>query len=78
MTQIEENIWTYREKVTGALRKLHTEGLHHLYSSPNIIRMFKSRRIRWAGHVARMGWMRCAYKIVVVKLEGKRLRCLGG
>jgi hypothetical protein len=43
-----------------------------LYSSPNIIRIMKSRRIRWAGHVARMGEMRNAYRILVEKLEGRR------
>jgi hypothetical protein len=41
------------DEVTGGLRKLHNEKLHSLYSSPNIIRMIKSRRMRWAGHVAR-------------------------
>jgi hypothetical protein len=44
-----------RDKVTGDWRKLHNEELHNLYSSPNIIRMIKSRRMRWAGHVGRMG-----------------------
>jgi hypothetical protein len=44
-----------RDEVTGGWRKLHNEELHSLYSSPNIIRMIKSRRMRWAGHVARMG-----------------------
>jgi hypothetical protein len=44
-----------RDEVTGVLRKLHNEGLHNLYSSPGIIRIIKSRRMRWAGHVARMG-----------------------
>jgi hypothetical protein len=44
-----------RDEVTGGWRKLHNEELHSLFSSPNIIRMFKSRRMRWAGHVARMG-----------------------
>jgi hypothetical protein len=43
-----------RDEVTGGWRKLHNEELHNLYSSPNIIRMIKSRRMRWAGHVARM------------------------
>jgi hypothetical protein len=44
-----------RDEVTGEWRKLHDEELHILYSSPNIIRQIKSRRVRWAGHVARMG-----------------------
>jgi hypothetical protein len=44
-----------RDEVTGGWRKLHNEELHNVYSSPNIIRMIKSRRMRWAGHVARMG-----------------------
>jgi hypothetical protein len=56
----------------GDWRKLHNEELHNLYSSPNIIRMMKSRRMRWAGHVARMGEKRNAYRILVGKLEGKR------
>jgi hypothetical protein len=43
-----------RDEVTGGWRKLHNEELHNLYSSPSIIRMIKSRRMRWAGHVARM------------------------
>jgi hypothetical protein len=44
-----------RDEVTGSWRKLHNEELHKLYSSPSIIRMIKSKRMRWAGHVARMG-----------------------
>jgi hypothetical protein len=44
-----------RDEVTGEWRKLHNEELHNLYSSPDIIRQIKSRRIRWAGHVTRMG-----------------------
>jgi hypothetical protein len=44
-----------RDEVTGEWRKLHNEGLHNLYFSPNIIRTIKSRRKRWAGHVARVG-----------------------
>jgi hypothetical protein len=58
--------------VRGDWSKLHNEELHNLYSSPNIIRMIKSRRMRWAGHVARMGEKRNAYRILVGKLEGKR------
>jgi hypothetical protein len=61
-----------RDEVTGVRRKLHTEELHNLYSSPNIIRMMKSRRMRWAGHVARMGEERNAYWILVGKPERKR------
>jgi hypothetical protein len=54
-----------RDEVTGDWRKLHNEDLHNLYSSPNIIRMFKSRRIRWVGHVERMGETRNACRILV-------------
>jgi hypothetical protein len=61
-----------REEVTGGWRKLHNEELHTLYSSSNIIRMINSRRMRWAGHVVRMGEKRTAYKIIVGKPEGKR------
>jgi hypothetical protein len=58
--------------VTGGWRKLHNEELHSLYSSPSIIIMMKSRRMRWAGHVARMGAKRNVYRILVGKPEGKR------
>jgi hypothetical protein len=58
--------------VTGGLRKLHSEELHNLYSSPSIIRMIKSRRKIWAGHVARMGKKRNAYRVLMGKSEGKR------
>jgi hypothetical protein len=60
-----------RDEVTGGWRKLHNEELHNLYSFPSIIRMIKSRRMRWAGHVARMGENRNAYRILVGKPEGK-------
>jgi hypothetical protein len=60
------------DHVMGDWRKLHNEELHNLYCSPNIIRMIKSRRMRWAGHVARMGKTRNAYRILVGKPEGKR------
>jgi hypothetical protein len=59
-----------RDEVTGGCRKLHNEELHDLYSSPSIIRIMKSRRIRWAGHVARMGKKRNAYRLLVGKPEG--------
>jgi hypothetical protein len=58
--------------VTGEWRKLHNEELHNLYSSPDIIRQIKSRRVRWVGHVARMGEERELYKVLVGKPEGKR------
>ena len=48
-----------RDEVTGEWRKLYNEELNNLYSSPNIVRVIKSRRMRWAGHVARMGGDRC-------------------
>jgi hypothetical protein len=56
-------------EVTGGWRKLHNEELHNLYSSPSIIRMIKSRGMRWVGHVARMGEKRNAYRILVGKPE---------
>jgi hypothetical protein len=61
-----------RDNVTGDWRKLHNEELHNLYSWPNIIRMVKSRRMRWTGNVARMGETRNAYRILVGKPGGKR------
>jgi hypothetical protein len=61
-----------RDEVTGGWRKLHNEELHNLYSSPSIIRIIKSRRMRWAVHVARMGEKRNAYRMLVGKPEGKR------
>jgi hypothetical protein len=61
-----------RNEVTGEWRKLHNEELRGLYSSPSIIRIIKSRRMIWAGHVARMGEKRNAYRILVGKPEGKR------
>jgi hypothetical protein len=61
-----------RDEVTGEVMKLHSEELHNLYSSPNNIRQMKSRRMRWAGHVARMGEERKVYMVLVGKPEGKR------
>jgi hypothetical protein len=60
------------DEVTGEWRKLHSGELHNLYSSPDIIRQIKSKRMRWAGHVARMGEGRNVYRILVGKPEGKR------
>jgi hypothetical protein len=61
-----------RDEVIGGWRKRHNEELHNLYRSPSIIRIIKSRRMRWAGHVARMGKKRNAYRILVRKTEGKK------
>jgi hypothetical protein len=57
----------------GSWRKLHNDELHSLYSSPNIIRVIKSRRMKWAGHVARMGEGRSVYRVLVGRFEVKRL-----
>jgi hypothetical protein len=65
-------IWVGTTVVTGEWRKLHSEELHNLYSSADIIRQVKSRRMRWAGHVARMVEERNVYKVLVGKPEGKR------
>ena len=61
-----------RDEVIGEWGKLHNEELNDLYCSPNIVRVIKSRRIRWAGHVARMRERRGVYRVLVVKTEGKR------
>jgi hypothetical protein len=61
-----------KDEVTGEWRKLHNEELSDLYSLPNIVRVVKSRRMRWAGHVARMGEGRGVYRLLVGKPKGKR------
>ena len=61
-----------RDEVTGEWKKLHNEELNNLYCSPNIGRVIKSRRMRWAGYVARMGEDRGLYRVLVGKPEGKR------
>jgi hypothetical protein len=60
------------DEVTGEWRKLHSGELHDLYSSPDIVRQIKSRRMRWAGHLARIGEGRDVYMVLVGKPEGKR------
>jgi hypothetical protein len=60
------------EEKPGEWRKLHNEELTDLYFSPNIIQNDKSSRMKWAGHVARMGSRKAAYRVLVVKPEGKR------
>jgi hypothetical protein len=61
-----------RDEVTGEWRKLHNEELHDLYSSPSIIRMIKSKRMRWVGHVARIWERKNAYRLLIGEPEGKR------
>ena len=61
-----------RDEVTGEWRRLHNEELNYLYSLPNIVRVIKLRRMRWAGRVARMGEERQVYRVLVGKPEGRR------
>ena len=63
-----------RDEVTGEWRKLHNEELNDMYCSPNIVRVIKSRRMRWAGHVARVGKKKGGYRVLMGKPEGKRPR----
>ena len=70
-----DTVWNFVSRgnsLTGKWRRLHNEELNDLYSSPNIVRVIKSRRMRWAGHVARMGEERRVYRVLVGKPEGKR------
>jgi hypothetical protein len=68
-----------RDEMTGERRKLHNEQLRDLYCLPSIIRLIKSRRVRWAGHVTRIGEKRNMYRLLMGKPEGKgppgRPRC---
>jgi hypothetical protein len=66
--RVFRRIW---DEVTGEWRKLHNKEPHDLYSSLSIIRIIKSRRMRWVGHVARMGEKRNAYRLLVGKPDGK-------
>ena len=62
-----------RDEVTGQWRKLHNDVLNDLYCSPNIVRVIKSRRMRWEWHAARVGERKDVYRVLVRKPEGKRL-----
>jgi len=64
--------WSNRDDVRWKWRKQHNKELIDLYSSPNIVRVIILRRTRWAEHVARMGWRRGVYRVLVGKPEGKR------
>jgi hypothetical protein len=75
-TEVFENrvlrIFGPKKEEDGSWGKLHNDELHSLYSSPNIVRVIKSRRMRWAGHVARMGERRDIYRVFVGRPESKR------
>jgi hypothetical protein len=70
--RVLRRIFGHKRKEDGSWRKLHNDELHSLYSSPNIVREIKSRRIRWAGHVARIGEGKSVYRVLVGRPEGKR------
>jgi hypothetical protein len=71
-TRVLRKIFGPTREEDGSWRKLHNDELHDLYSSLNIVRVIKSRRIRWAGHVAHMGEGRGVYRVLVGRPEGKR------
>jgi hypothetical protein len=70
--RVLRRIFGPKREEDGSWRKLHNDELHNLYSSPNIVRVIKSRRMRWAGHVARMGEGRGVYRVSMGRPEGKR------
>jgi hypothetical protein len=70
--RVLRKIFGPKREEDGSWRKLHNDELHSLYSSLNIVRVIKSRRIRWAGRVARMGQGRGVYRVLVGRPEGKR------
>jgi hypothetical protein len=65
-------IYGHKREKGGSRRKLYNDELHGLYSSPNIVRVIKSKRMRWAGHVVHMGEGRGVYRVLVGRPEGKR------
>jgi hypothetical protein len=70
--RVLRRIFGPKREEDGSWIKLHNDELHSLYSSPNIVKVIKSRRMRWPGHVARMGEGRVAYRVLVGRPEGKR------
>jgi hypothetical protein len=70
--KVLRKIFGPKREEDGLWRKLHNDELHSLYSSPNIVRVIKSRRMRWAGHVACMGEERGVYRVLIGRPEGKR------
>jgi hypothetical protein len=70
--RVLRKIFGPKREEDGSWRKFHDDELHSLYSSPNIVRVIKSRRTRWAGHVARMVEGRCVYRVLGGRPEGKR------
>jgi hypothetical protein len=70
--RVLRRIFGPKREEDGSWKRLHNDELHSLYSSPNIVRVIKSRRMRWAGHVARMGEGRGVYRVLLGRLEGTR------
>jgi hypothetical protein len=70
--RVLRKIFGPKRKEDGSWRKLHNDELHSLYSAPNIVRVIKSRRMRWAGHVVRMGDRKGVYRVLIGRPEGKR------
>jgi len=70
--RVLRRIFGPKGKLTGEWRRLHNESLYYLHSSPSIMRVIKSRRMRWAGQVARLGERNSVYRVLVGKPEGKR------
>jgi hypothetical protein len=64
--------WPKRDEVTGEWRRLHNKELYALYSSPHIVRVIRSRKLKWAGHAARMGERTGVYRVLMEKLEARR------